>query len=91
MSVSHFDEKSGIVPFKTEWGQWWQTVDEVHIELTNLDHVKSRDVLMHITPNGIKCTIRGNVVLQVLKRNIFEFPFLIMCSPRQQKQPNFKI
>ena len=66
-SVSHFDEKSGIVPFTTEWGRWWQTMDEVHVELTNLDNIKSRDVSVKITPTSIECTIRGKTVLQVLK------------------------
>ena len=65
VSVSHFDEKSGIVPFKTEWGQWWQTIDEVHIELTDLKDIKAKDVTIQITSHDIKCTVRGNMMLQV--------------------------
>ena len=31
---THFDEKSGIVDVHVKWGRWWQTVSEVHIEVS---------------------------------------------------------
>ncbi|EDO28204.1 predicted protein [Nematostella vectensis] len=30
--ADHFDERSGVVPCKTSWGSWAQTIDEIFIE-----------------------------------------------------------
>lgn len=64
-SISHFDEKSGVVAFSTEWGQWWQNIDEIHIEITKISNLKPKEVSVIITTNSIKCVIRGTVILQV--------------------------
>ncbi|WAQ98832.1 NUDC2-like protein [Mya arenaria] len=31
--MSHFDETSGVIVCGTEWGRWWQTLEEVHVEV----------------------------------------------------------
>lgn len=67
MPLSHFDEKSGIIPFKTDWGQWYQTIEEVHIEITEFNNLKSRDVELKITTNYIKCQILSKTVFEVIK------------------------
>ncbi|XP_008181267.1 nudC domain-containing protein 2 isoform X1 [Acyrthosiphon pisum] len=59
MAVSHFDEKSGIIPCNTEWGRWWQTVDELHIEITLPVNTKSKDVKVNVTNSSITCQILG--------------------------------
>ncbi|XP_015375883.1 PREDICTED: nudC domain-containing protein 2-like [Diuraphis noxia] len=62
MAVSHFDEKSGIVPCNTEWGRWWQTVDELHIEITLSLNTKSKDVKVNVTNSSITCQILGKTL-----------------------------
>jgi len=65
MAVSHFDEKSGIIPCNTEWGRWWQTVDELHIEITLPVNTKSKDVKVNVTNSSITCQIFGKTLLSV--------------------------
>ncbi|KAL4097971.1 hypothetical protein QTP88_022650 [Uroleucon formosanum] len=62
MAVSHFDEKSGIIPCNTEWGRWWQTVDELHIEITLPVNTKSKDVKVNVTNSSITCQIFGKTL-----------------------------
>ena len=64
MSNSHFDEKSGVISHKTDFGQWYQTVDEVMI-LVNLESgTRGKEVLVDIQPNKVKCVVRGKIVLE---------------------------
>jgi len=65
MAVSYFDEKSGIVPCNTEWGRWWQTVDELHIEITLSVNTKSRDIKVNVTNSSITCQILGKTLFSV--------------------------
>lgn len=65
MSLSHFDEKSGIVPFKTEWGSWWQTVYEVHIEVDLPVNTRSKDASVKIQTNYIECVVHKNTIFKV--------------------------
>lgn len=65
MPLSHFDEKSGVVAFKTSWGSWWQTVDEVHITINLPNNTKSKDVKVKISANRIECIVHGNIVFMV--------------------------
>lgn len=65
MAVSFFDEKSGIVPCNTEWGRWWQTVDELHIEVKLSDSIKAKDVKLNITNSSISCQILGKTLFSV--------------------------
>ncbi|XP_050420908.1 nudC domain-containing protein 2-like isoform X2 [Adelges cooleyi] len=61
MASSFFDEKSGIIPCNTEWGRWWQTVDEVHIEIKT-PAIKSKDVKVNVTNSKISCDILGKLL-----------------------------
>lgn len=65
MAVSFFDEKSGIVPCNTEWGRWWQTVDELHIEVRLPINTKSKDVKVIVTNSNITCQIFGKTLFSV--------------------------
>lgn len=71
MAVSHFDEKSGIVPCNTEWGRWWQTVDELHIEVKLSANTKSKDVKVDITNSSITCQILGKTLFSVSQQIFF--------------------
>lgn len=81
MAVSFFDEKSGIVPCNTEWGRWWQTVDELHIEVKLPINTKSKDVKVNVTNSNITCQIFGKTLFSVsffFVTVIFENIYLII-------------
>ena len=64
MSNSHFDEKSGVICHKTDFGQWHQTVDEVMI-LVNLESgTRGKEVHVDIQPNKLKCVVRGKIIFE---------------------------
>lgn len=66
MPLSHFDEKSGVVPFKADWGQWYQTIEEVHVEIDQFKNLKSKDVFIEITASHIKCRVLDKTILEVV-------------------------
>lgn len=80
MSLSHFDEKSGVVPFKTEWGSWWQTVHEVHIEVNLPPNTRSKDVNVKIQTNHIECIVHKNTIFKVsdLFSNLRKFYYFFL-------------
>lgn len=57
--MTSFDEKSGIVACDTPWGRWWQTMEEVHVEVHVPDGTRSKDIKVDI----------GNKQLQVTAAN----------------------
>jgi hypothetical protein len=63
--LSHFDEKSGVVSFDTEWGRWWQNVHEVHIEVNVPKNTKAKEVSVKVCPSEISCTVCNKVVFKV--------------------------
>lgn len=65
MATSFFDEKSGIVPCNTEWGRWWQTVDELHIEIKLPTNTKAKDVKVNVTNSSIACQFLGKTLFSV--------------------------
>lgn len=65
MSLSHFDEKSGVITFKTSWGCWWQTVFEVHIIVNLPDNTKPRNVKVIINANDMECKVHDSILFKV--------------------------
>ncbi|XP_075234440.1 nudC domain-containing protein 2-like [Lycorma delicatula] len=64
MSLSHFDEKSGVILCHTSWGSWWQTVHDVHIEVLLQSNIKSKDIKVKISPNFLECSVLNNTVIK---------------------------
>ncbi|KAJ8297528.1 hypothetical protein KUTeg_024059 [Tegillarca granosa] len=62
--MADFDERSGIVPSKTDWGLWWQTVDEIHIEVNVPPGSSSKDISCQIKSNYLKVTVKGNQIIE---------------------------
>ncbi|XP_046394213.1 nudC domain-containing protein 2-like isoform X2 [Ischnura elegans] len=62
--LSHFDEKSGIVPCATPWGRWWQTVQEVNIEVTIPLGTRSKDIKVKLVSNEIECTVLNQLIFK---------------------------
>lgn len=71
--MADFDERSGIVPSKTDWGIWWQTVDEIHIEINVPPGSSSKDISCQIKSNYLKVTVKENQIIEVIL-------MLIICS-----------
>lgn len=63
--LSHFDEKSGVIPCSTPWGKWWQTVAEVHIEVNLPQQTRAKNVKVVGKPNFIECVVHGNTIFKV--------------------------
>ncbi|BFZ15117.1 hypothetical protein BsWGS_18156 [Bradybaena similaris] len=62
--MAHFDERSGVIPCKTEWGQWWQTVDEVYVEINSSAELKAKEIKCTITPKRIRVEVKGNLIFE---------------------------
>lgn len=63
-NLSHFDEKSGVVSFGTEWGRWWQNVHEVHIEVNIPKNTKAKEVSVKVCPSEINCIVCNKTVFK---------------------------
>lgn len=57
-----FDDKAGIVKCTTEWGSWYQTIEDVTAEVHVPLITKSRDVKIKILPSSISCAISGKEI-----------------------------
>ena len=62
--MTHFDETSGIVPCTTPWGCWWQTMDEVYIEVDS-DGLTGKQVKCLIKPRHISVAVKGDTIIDV--------------------------
>ncbi|EEB13573.1 NudC domain-containing protein, putative [Pediculus humanus corporis] len=63
-NLSFFDEKRRVSKFKTDWGFWWQTVSEVHIEVNIPSNTSAKDIKVKVNPKFISCTVKGNVIFE---------------------------
>lgn len=66
MTMSHFDERSGVVYCKTNWGQWGQTIDEVFVEVDVTEGTKAKDIHCNIKPKAISVTVNKKELFQVV-------------------------
>lgn len=63
--MADFSEKSGIAECVVPWGRWWQTVDEVYIEVSLDEPVAStKELAVVIKKNLISLTVRGKVIFK---------------------------
>ena len=63
--MAHFDERSGIVPCKTDWGTWWQTLEEVYIEVDTGKEILAKNVKCDIKPRHLTVVVNGEVLVDV--------------------------
>ena len=52
-SVANLEEKFGPVVSVTDWGRWWQTGHEVHIEVDVPEGTKPKELRVDIQPMSI--------------------------------------
>lgn len=64
MSV-HFEERSGVVPCKTPWGSWYQTMDEVFIEVNVPHGTTAKEVKCHLGSRDIELLVKGKEIFKV--------------------------
>ncbi|XP_041358876.1 nudC domain-containing protein 2-like [Gigantopelta aegis] len=64
-----FDEKSGIVPCITEWGRWWQTIEEVYVEIDVPERCSSREIKCIIKTKHLFLTVKEK---SLIKGDLFE-------------------
>lgn len=64
MSV-HFEEKSGVVPCKTPWGSWYQTIEEVFIEVDVPHGTSAKEVKCRLGSKDIELHVKGKEIFKV--------------------------
>lgn len=67
--MSHFEERSGVVACETDWGRWYQTLEDVNIEINLVPGTKGRDIKVDISNRRIKCQVKA---LELLKGRLFD-------------------
>ncbi|XP_063603671.1 nudC domain-containing protein 2-like [Penaeus indicus] len=61
---TNFDERSGFVPCATPWGRWWQTVAEVHVEVTLPEGTRSKFIQVTVKPSHMKVVVLDKVIIE---------------------------
>ncbi|XP_067948335.1 nudC domain-containing protein 2-like [Watersipora subatra] len=61
--MADFDERSGIVCCETSWGLWYQTLDEVSIEVRIEEHIKSKDISLVSESGSLSLSVAGTRII----------------------------
>ena len=80
-TMDNFEERSGVVPCKTPWGSWAQTIDEVVIEVDVPNGTQSREIKCDIRPNSILLVVNRETLLKVLSSPLPSSPLLSRLPP----------
>ncbi|KAK7138289.1 hypothetical protein R3I94_013801 [Phoxinus phoxinus] len=67
MSV-HFEERSGVIPCKTAWGSWYQTMEEVFIEVNVPPGTSAKEIKCNIGSKQIELRVKDQ---QIFKGKLF--------------------
>ncbi|XP_064636837.1 nudC domain-containing protein 2-like isoform X2 [Lineus longissimus] len=62
--MADFDERSSTVTVDTNWGSWFQTIDEVFVEIDVNEGTRGKDVKCDITSKKMRVTVLGKVVIE---------------------------
>lgn len=63
--MADFDERSGIVACKTSWGLWFQTLDEVSMEISVDNSLKPKEVSVVCQQKHLTVKIRNSSLIEV--------------------------
>lgn len=66
---AHFEERSGVVPCKTPWGSWYQTMEEVFIEVNVPHGTSAKEVKCHLGSRDVELRVKGEEIIKV--RSVF--------------------
>lgn len=60
-----FEERSGVVPCGTPWGQWYQTLEEVFIEVQVPPGTRAQDIRCDLQSRHVALAVGGREILKV--------------------------
>lgn len=60
----HFEERSGVVPCQTPWGSWYQTMEEVFIEVNVPVGTSAKEVKCRLGSRDIELHVRGQEIFK---------------------------
>lgn len=60
-----FEERSGVVPCGTPWGQWYQTLEEVFIEVQVPPGTRAQDIRCDLQSRHMALAVGGREILKV--------------------------
>lgn len=63
--MNHFDERSGVVICPAPWGSWWQTIDDVCIEVNVPPGTTAKEIKCKITAHSINLVVAGKEIVKV--------------------------
>ena len=63
--MSDFDERSGIVPCVTPWGRWYQTIEELVVEINVPPGTRGKECQCLIKARSLKVSVRGDTIIEV--------------------------
>uniref|UniRef100_A0ABB0MV45 NudC domain containing 2 n=1 Tax=Homo sapiens TaxID=9606 RepID=A0ABB0MV45_HUMAN len=64
-----FEERSGVVPCGTPWGQWYQTLEEVFIEVQVPPGTRAQDIQCGLQSRHVALSVGGR---EILKGKLFD-------------------
>uniref|UniRef100_A0A8C8YWC5 NudC domain-containing protein 2 n=2 Tax=Boreoeutheria TaxID=1437010 RepID=A0A8C8YWC5_PROSS len=59
-----FEERSGVVPCGTPWGQWYQTLEEVFIEVQVPPGTRAQDIQCGLQSRHVALAVGGREILK---------------------------
>ncbi|XP_044517652.1 nudC domain-containing protein 2 isoform X2 [Gracilinanus agilis] len=59
-----FEERSGVVPCGTPWGQWYQTLEEVFIEVQVPPGTRAQEIQCGLQSRHVELAVRGQEILK---------------------------
>ncbi|XP_072026455.1 nudC domain-containing protein 2-like isoform X2 [Amphiura filiformis] len=62
--MSNFDERSGVVACNTSWGQWYQTIEEVYVEINVPQGTLAKQINIVFAPSQLTCVVRGETIIK---------------------------
>lgn len=68
MSV-HFEERSGVIPCRTPWGSWYQTMEEVFVEVNVPQGTSGKEVKCILGYKQIELHVKGQEIFKVCGQN----------------------
>ena len=82
--MSHFDEKSGIITSKTQWGEWWQTLEEIYVLVSGYESTLTKHHIQCVLKNrSMKLVVKDLVLIEVLNDTFvisYNTAFRIVCA-----------
>lgn len=80
-----FEERSGVVPCGTPWGQWYQTLEEVFIEVHVPPGTRAQDIQCGLQSRHVALAVGGREILKVASQGLSRVPSSGFPAPRALK------